>query len=346
MHEHALRAILLIQAVEESDTKGELLPLEEREAATQIVLRDAATNIQDAFTGETLSRAGERLLVRRALHLHERLRLRAPITDHLLAVAAGSGARDALLVAAVLAGVLLAALDGHGYIEILSLPLTLLLAWNFLVYMLRIANVLRGRPPSALGLPSWYSRWMGNRAGSVLRRSRSFNAPLAAALPRFSSDWAALARPVVMQRATRLFHTCAALVALGLIVGLFVRGYVLRDTAGWASGFLAPYVVRVILWLLYGPASIFGGIALPASAQEVAALHVTAGVGGAEPVAWIDLIALTATLYIIVPRMLAAAAASLQLWRVARRMEVPASVVPYARRTLLATAAVPKGNEL
>jgi hypothetical protein len=37
-----LRTILLIQAVEASDTKGELLRLAEREAATQEVLRGAS----------------------------------------------------------------------------------------------------------------------------------------------------------------------------------------------------------------------------------------------------------------------------------------------------------------
>jgi hypothetical protein len=44
-------------------------------------------------------------------------------------------------------------------------------------------------------------------------------------------------------------------------------------------------------------------------------------------------------LYIIVPRALAAALASVQLWRIGRRMAVPASVVAYARRSLAEPAA-------
>jgi hypothetical protein len=47
-----------------------------------------------------------------------------------------------------------------------------------------------------------------------------------------------------------------------------------------------------------------------------------------------------------VPRLFAAAAASLRLWWIARRMAVPASVVLYARRTLLATDVVSDGNQL
>jgi hypothetical protein len=346
MREQALRAILLIQAVEESDSKGELLPLAEREEATHSVLTDAAGNIWDSSSPDILPRAAERLLARRALYLQERLRLRVPITDHLLAVAGGSGARDALLVAAFVTGVLLAALDGRGYIEILSLPLAALLAWNLLIYLLRIANLVRRRPSSAAGLPALYARWMDNRAGAVLRRARSFNAPLAAALPRFSSDWAAVARPVVLQRAKRLFHICAVLVAAAFVVGLLVRGYLLRDAAGWGSSFLAPSVARIFLWLLYAPAVALAGVTLPANAQEVQALHVGADLAGASTGTWIGLIAWTASVYIIVPRLIAAVLVSLRLWQVGARLRLPASVIPYAQRTLAATPAVAEGVEL
>jgi len=346
MREHALRAILLIQAVEESDSKGELLPLAERIQATQSVLADAASDVWDSSSPDTLPRAAERLLAHRALYLQERLRLRAPITDHLLAVAVGSGARDALLVAAFVAGVLLAVLDGRGYIEVLSLALVALVAWNLLIYVLRIANLARRRPLSVAGLPGLYARWMGNRAGAVLRRSRSFNAPLAAALPRFTSEWAALARPVVLQRAKRLFHVCAVLVAAGFVVGLLVRGYLLRDAAGWGSSFLAPSVVRIFLWLLYAPAAALAGVTLPSSAQEVQALHVGADLAGAPAGTWIGLMAWTASGYIIVPRLIAAAVVSLRLWQVAARLRLPASVIPYAHRTLAATPAVVTGVEL
>lgn len=69
---------------------------------------------------------------------------------------------------------------------------------------------------------------------------------VAAALPRFSSDWDAPARPLVTQRATRLFHICAAVIALGYITGLLVRGHVLRDEDGLGSSFFGARVVRVL----------------------------------------------------------------------------------------------------
>jgi hypothetical protein len=334
---------LLIHAVEESDTNGELLPLAERAQATQNVVRGDA-DMHDAFVGDALSRDGERLLARRAAHLHERLRLRAPVTEELLAVAGGAGTSNGALATALLAGVLLAVLDGRGYIDILGFALLGLLAWNLLVYALLIANWVRPRALSGAGLARLYARWMASRADSVLRRSRSFNAPLAAALPRFATDWGALSKALVMQRAKRILHICTALVAVGFIAGLFVRGVVLRDHAAWSGSFFGAAIVRVFLQLLYGPAAAILGIALPPAAQDVEGLHVTGTSAGVAALPWIYLITLTVALYVIVPRAIAAAAASLQLWQIGRRMAVPASVVPYARRTLLATPAVPAGS--
>jgi hypothetical protein len=345
MHERALRTILLIQAVEESDTQGELLPLAERAEAMQSIAR-GDVDVHDAFAGDALSRAGERLLARRAAHLHERLRLRAPVTDKLLAVAGGSSGPHGMLTFALIAGVVLAVLDGRGYIDVLGLALLGLIAWNLVVYGLLIANWVRPRAFSGAGIARLYARWMASRADAVLRRSRSFNAPLAAALPRFAKDWGALSQALIMQRAKRLLHLCAALVAVGCIAGLLVRGEVLRDHAAWSSSFFGAAIVRVFLHLLYGPAALISGIALPPSAQDVEAMRLGGASGGVAALPWIYLIALTTTLYIIVPRALAALTASLHLWQIGRRMPLPESVVPYARRTLSATAAAPVGNSL
>jgi hypothetical protein len=344
MHENALRTILFIQAVEDSDVKGELLPLAERVEATQAVAGEGDA-VHEAFADGLLTRDGERLLSRRALQLYERLRLRAPIIEQVLAVAAGSGAADGLQSIALLLGLLLAVLDGRGYIDILGWSVLGLLAWNLAVYALLVANWLRPRRWNGTGVASLYARWMVSRAGSVLKRSRSFNVPLAAALPRFSADWGALSRDLVMQRARRIFHVCAALVAVGFIAGIFIRGLVLRDVAGWQSSFFGAGSVRACLKLLYGPAAAILEIALPAAA-DAEALHVTEAGGGIAPLAWLDLMALTLALYIIAPRLLAAALASLRLWLIARRMAVPASVVPYARRILPAARAGLAGSPL
>jgi len=70
-----LRTIFLIQAVKESDAKGELLPLAEREEVNREALR-GASDIPEAFAAATLLAAGERLLIVRTRQLYERIRLR------------------------------------------------------------------------------------------------------------------------------------------------------------------------------------------------------------------------------------------------------------------------------
>ena len=335
MHERALRTILLIQAVEESDTTGELLPLAERTQASRAVV-SGASDPAELFAGEALSRAGERLLASRAQRLHERLRTRAPVGDHVLAVAAGAGsAAQAMLVSAFLLGLVLAAVNGAGFIDVLGYAFVGLLAWNLLVYVLLIANWLRPRAWSGTGFANLYTRWMASRAAALLRRSQSFNAPLAAALPLFSSQWSTLSRPLVMQRARCRLHIAAALVALGFLAGICVRAWLLRDAAAWASRFFGAAVVRILLEILYAPAAVIAQVALPPDSAAVESLRWTGASGGAATNPWFALIATTVLIYVFVPRVCAALWAALKLWHIGRRMSVPAALVPYARRVLI-----------
>jgi hypothetical protein len=339
MRAYELRTILLIQAVEESDTKGELLPLAERDAVTRQVLREAGA-ASEFFAGDGLSDVGERMLVRRSRELQARLSLRAPIIDRLLAESVGAGRRDGLLVLALAVGFVLAALNGRSYIDILGLALLGILAWNLGVYALRIANLAAPRSLSGAGVTRLYARWLSGRAAALLRRSRDFNAPLASALPRFTKEWGKLARALVMQRAIRLFHVCAAIVALGMIAGLAVRGFVLRDVAAWSSSLFGAGIVRALIWIVYAPAAALSGIALPASSAAVESLRIAGASGAGASPAWIILIALTLSIYIIVPRVLAATVASFRIWHSTRAMQIPAVVLPYARRTLVASDTV------
>jgi hypothetical protein len=157
---------------------------------------------------------------------------------------------------------------------------------------------------------------------------------LTAALKRFATEWGAVAPALMILRAKRVFHVCAALVAVGLIVGLYVRGIGLRYEAGWESTFLGTSQVRLFLSAVYGPASAISGIALPSTDEQIDALKWTAMEGGGDAAMWIHLLALTALLYIIVPRLLAAAVASVSLAWVSRRISPPPSLIPYLRETL------------
>lgn len=343
MHERTLRTVLLVQAIEQSDRNGELLPLADRAEATRTAARDDA-KLRAALTGPTDSQAAsgpktiERYLAARAERLREQLEMRSPVIRHVLALAGGaSWVSRAFAIAALILGLSLSALDGSRRINILAFPLIGLILWNVVVYILLGLEHLRrrpARPAGTSGLSHFYDRYLRWRAAGLLRSSSKFNAPLTAGLKRFATEWGTVAPRLVVLRAKRLFHVCAALVALGLIVGIYVRGIGLRYDAGWESTFLGPGQVRMLLHVLYGPASALSGISLPASDDAINALKWNGAAGGEEAADWIHLLALTAFIAIIVPRVFAALAANVSLAWYSRRVPAPPSLIPYARETL------------
>src|ERR1700749_1921025 len=86
MHQQALRTVLLIQAIEETDRKGEVIALADRAEASRVIKRESP-ELTTGQTGAALSRQWERFLLRRAEYLLERLRARSPVVTQVLASA-------------------------------------------------------------------------------------------------------------------------------------------------------------------------------------------------------------------------------------------------------------------
>ena len=168
------------------------------------------------------------------------------------------------------------------------------------------------------------------RIKRLVARSAAFNAVLAEALGRFVAEWSEAARPLLIARAVRLFHLCAAAVGIGLIAGLYLRGIALDYRAGWESTFLDARQVRALIAVLYGPASALTGIAIP-DADHLAALRWEGGRrrrerGALDPSARSHRPA--------VHRAAAPAACArrtVSLWRRSRNAPLPPALVPYFR---------------
>ncbi len=327
-----MRKVLLIQAIEETDRRGEALPLAERIEATRAVIGKNPPDLQTQAEAP-LSSATEWFLVRRAEALLRLLRERSPGIDHVLAIAGGAISFDrSLLLLAFALGVLLSFLDGRYGINILAPPLVGLVIWNALVYVFMLA-----RGSASPWLTGLYSRWARGHLQRLLNHSTRFNAPLAPGLRRFAGDWWEVAQPLFAARGRRLLHLCAMLVALGLAVGYYFRAHVLFSHAGWADGnLLGPATAHAVLTLLYGPAALLAGIALPTTAG-IAELRWTVGShGGGDATAWVHLIAWTAFLYIMLPRLLAVLISTFGLWRLSRRLSLPAGIATYVRTVFAA----------
>ncbi len=357
MQDRALRKVLLIQAIEETDRSGEALPLAERTEATRTVMGNNPPNVETQ-AGAPLSSATEWFLVRRADVLIDALRGRSPGIDHVLDVAGGATSLDrGLLVVAFALGAALSFFDGaRGGINIFASPLVVLLLWNLLVYIFigmrsskvhiestatsaANAEALRESFVQPSGFGRFYARWVRRQIERLLGHSTRFNAPLAPGLRRFAGDWLDLAQPLFFARARRLLHLSAVFAALGLVGGYYFRGFVLRSAAGWeGGGAIGPDTAHALLTVLYGPASLLSGISIPA-ADGMAALRWSApslsGVG--EPAIWVHLIALTAGLYIILPRLILTVSSGLRLWRLSRHLVLPPAVLGYLQ-TLVATS--------
>ena len=352
MDANTLRTLLLVKAIEEHDEAGVLLPPADREAATRAALRQFPRPASAPSGREIRIDHAERVVASRARELYERLAARHPVVERTVLLEGMVGRSSLLvLVGAFALGLLLSLVDSHVRIEIVAFPLLGVIAWNLLVYLLllvrSVASVRARHKPSAArtGWIMGSARWGWRRALKLIKSADFFDRSLAAALRDFSNDWWRAAQPLLVLHAERLFHFAAAALACGLVGGFYVRGIGLEYRAGWESTFLGPVQVREIVRLLYGPASLLTGIRLPSGLAEIEALHWRGGAGGAGAAAWIHLMAATALIYVIVPRLLLGSIASIGAWLSGRSIDLPDTVVPYVRRVLAATdAALPAAN--
>jgi hypothetical protein len=339
MHARDLQTILLIQAVEETDRSEEVLAGADRIGATRSALAMDEGHVPSSQPNQPLAPAAEGFLARRAEMLLRKLRSRAPAVGRLLAISDGSLNHERVLLAlSFLAGLLVALLAGGRRINLFAYPLLILLIWNLVSYGVQIGRAIRPRHGwiGQFWFGKLYQRWVRRETDALLTHSTGFNAPLAPGLQRFASNWWASAEPLFELRAHWLLHLCAALAAAGLAVGYYYAAGALHNPAGWSGTVLGASSARSVLTAVYGPASFITGIAIP-SQDALGMLRWQGGEGGGDALAWVHLMAVTAALYIIVPRLIAAGVSTLLRRRREQELPPPAALVAYTR-TLLQSA--------
>ena len=290
------------------------------------------------------------MLEARADELYGRLVARHPVVTRTVALEAQvAQAGGVVLLVAFVAGLVLSLLDSRVRIEILAFPLLGVVLWNLCVYVLLLLAALRrpARLPRGDGLAgfaswiTWPARWSWRRASTLIKRAAFYHRPLSLALRRFADEWWPVAQPLLLLQGQRLFHLASAALAVGLLTGFYVRGIALEYRAGWESTFLGPAQVQGLLHWIYGLAAAVTGIALPATPEATAALHWRQGLGGGPAAPWIHLMAVTALLLVVLPRLALAAWMTWQLRRAGAQVVVPESLLSYARVALRNSDAVP-----
>ena len=222
------------------------------------------------------------------------------------------------LLAAFAAAWWFAALGQDREINILSLPLITIIAWNVIVMMI---SLLHGINRHGTEAPRWLVA-LHDRFSARDDTASNWLAPLKA---RFRE----IAWPVALQRLGFRFrcwlHMAAALFAFGAIAAMYSRGWSHDYRAVWESTLLSEDGARRFFGALFALASAVSGVTIPL--DELAAMHRIAsapapGPGAALP--WIHLYAWTLTIFVIAPRIVLA-------WLERRRSE---AVVSLALRSI------------
>lgn len=152
---------------------------------------------------------------------------------------------------------------------------------------------------------------------------------ITASLASYAAHLLHRSRGLVMTHARSLLHMAAAALAIGVIVGLYVRGISLLYQAGWDSTFVEAEGVHRFLSILFAPASWLLSIPMPG----VGAIASLRGTAKANAAIWIHFWAMTTLLFIILPRTFLAVSAWRRTVRLAGDMYLP-SDEPYFRRLL------------
>ena len=332
MDEHAARDAVLARAIETADERRETWSDADRMWAS----RTAAARVGEGAADDAFVGARAALVIERILTRHPGLR---PVARHArphrwLVPLAAAGAFF-ISVAGVDIG------PAHR-INLLAPPVLALLAWNVAIYVALLVAAGRRATP-ARDVPRMRMSGAAGAAPGPLRRAvaawfrdtralpkKAVPPPLAAAVARFAADWPSLVAPLWQQRAARLMHLCAAVLAAGAIAGLYLRGIALEYRAAWQSTFLDATDVSRLLHVVLAPGSWLTGIAVPGAAHLQAIGAESAGENAAP---WIHLYAATLLLVVIVPRLMLAGFA----WAAERRQQARFPLVlaePYFQRLL------------
>jgi len=323
LNENDLRDVLLVRAFEEASGDGELLAEREGEVAT----REARASL-GASGSEVQSDA---LLVERARLLRVRIDRSYPSAARVREASAHIGVPLWLVfLLSLLFGLAVDRLGASGSINLLSFPILGLLAWNLGVYVVTFVSDLVARPGASAGEGEASRRTAG---GFVARGVLWAAAPqrfwrggharggdggaVGVALQRYARDWFRIAAPLFVARGRTWLHVGAIGVVLGAIGGLYLRGLVLHYDASWESTFLTADAVHGLLEFLFSPAAALLGQPVP-TVEAIAAMRAPAE--GGDAALWIHYYAVTAALFVVLPRGLMALFASVRSRRLSRAL--------------------------
>lgn len=324
MDESDARRVVLAHAIETTDAQGALLPQAERDQADMRARQEALHRAPGhaATPVEFLALRARHVLGAVGAH-HPRL---ASQQD---APAWQPWIEWSVPLAALVVGVATDAIGNPHRVNLVSLPLLGIVAWNLFMYLLFLGGALMPKREKSGSWLDHFGSWTSAREGGDAA---------AQALARFHIDWFRASRALHAARIKRVLHLSAAAWALGVILSLVVRGLVVEYRVGWESTFLGPAQVHSILSVLRWPALVIFPFDT-FSVIDVAELRFSDGGGAAAGAPWVWMYVAILVVLVILPRLVMATFAAWREDRLSRAVLVELQPAYAERVESLMTAA-------
>ena len=328
MRERNAQLVLLVRAFEEVDREGDVLATDQRTAATRRALMVTTREGAQGKFGREGEIPNDETVMRRARLLFNALYRRIPTLYRVLDFARlRSLLGPGVIVIALGLGLAASLVGPWGRVNLLSYPLLALLVWNVAVYVVtfgvRVMRPLvkktrwrqsaRDRHPVATGLANlvvrvalWRSRFGWRKTADATDEQLRTTSR---AFVRFCALWHRLAGPLLVMRVRRTLHLAAMALVAGVVFGMHLWGVLLGYPPAFATLVLEPAQVQAMLGWVLAPA----GAVLGAGVPDVTA--VAGAAGPADTQVWIRLWAMTALLFVVLPRAVLFLYAS---WRCSR----------------------------
>ncbi|MCA9471547.1 MAG: DUF2868 domain-containing protein [Nitrospirales bacterium] len=298
----SLSKVVMVRSCEEEDPKGHFLSLYDRQRAIQQANEKLTLDEQSRGTNAF----DESLIVERAYRLMETLESRYPVFSTARGLTLLRIPLFLILTLALVGGFWTDPIAPKGQINLLQFPLLVLVIWNVVMYawsILKYAGQTLWSKPlveatadrlASVGL--WVSRL---KLSFLQRTSHEEKQWIGASVARFYRSWSAFVGEGMRLNGTSMLHWGAAGLAVGVIIGLYIRGFAFEYRASWSSTFLEAGQVHHLLAFILFPASKLLGVDIP-SVQALAALKAP---GNENAAIWIHLWAVTCLIFIVLPRV-------------------------------------------
>ncbi len=298
----SLSKVVMVRSCEEEDPKGYFLSLHDRQRAS--LRASEAPTLDDNKQG--INSMEELLIIDRAERLTEKLERRYAVLLTARRLTLIQIPLFLIIVLAILGGLLTDPIGPRGQINLLHFPLLVLVIWNGAMYIwstMRYVLKNAWKSHRAECISDWLNRtglWVLQVKLRLFQQaSQEEKQWIVASLSRFFQLWSSLVGEGVRLKGKSMLHWGAAGLAIGVIIGLYCRGFVFEYRASWASTFLEAEQVHHMLAVILFPASTLLGIDFP-SVQAIATLKAP---GSENAAIWIHLWAVTCLILIVLPRV-------------------------------------------